>query len=192
MEICVITQDARLARFLILELAEAGFTAEVCEAPEEEARLCLCDLDAYAGALPENTIGFSYDESKHRRVQDFLHRPLHADHLIRTVAKRMQPAAERGDTLTVTADRSTRRIQSSGGTVRLSEKEFALLEELCKTDLLTRESAAHIFGSGDSNVVDVYMHYLRKKLKRICPYDAIESKRTKGYSLRSAITIKLS
>lgn len=192
MEICVITKDALLARFLTLELAEAGYTAEVCEAPVPQARLYLCDLDFYTGELPENTIGFSYDESKHRRVRDFLHRPLHAEQLLETVTKRMQPAAERGDALTVTAERSTRRIQSSGGTVRLSEKEFALLEQLCKTDLLTRESAAYIFGGGDSNVVDVYMHYLRKKLKRICPYDVILSKRGKGYALRSAVAIKLS
>lgn len=192
MEICIVTSDTELARFLTLELADAGISASVAQAPDSAAMLCLCDLDTFTGELPENAVGFSYDESKRRRVHTFLPRPLHAKELIRTVTERLRPTVADGDALTVTADRATRRIRGALGTVRLSEKEFALLEKLCATDLLTREAAASIFGDGDSNVVDVYMHYLRKKLKTVCPYDMIGAKRGAGYALQGDIHIRFS
>lgn len=192
MEICVVTKDALLARFLTLELAEAGFAAEARETVAESARLYLCDLDSFTGEVPENTIGFSYDENKHRRVQAFLHRPIHAEELRKAVAKRLLPDMPGGELLILTVDRTTRRVKAGRNEVRLSEKELALLEKLCAVSLLTRETAAGIFGDGDSNVVDVYMHYLRKKLKTVCPYDVIESKRGEGYRLTGAVSINFS
>ena len=81
MDICVVTNDALLARFLILELAEAGFHAEQRTDFASEADLYLCDLDFYVDEVPEETVGFSYDENKRRRVQSFLHRPIDAEKL---------------------------------------------------------------------------------------------------------------
>lgn len=187
MDICIITADASLARFLVLELTEAGYTACVSDTPTA-AHLCLCDLDHYTGELPENTVGFSYDGSKQRRVATFLPRPILAEALLDAVRERMHPA-QSGDALLLTVERSTRQVRSGGSSVRLSEKELALLERLCARDLLTREDAADIFGGGDSNVVDVYMHYLRKKLKTVCPYDVIDAKRGAGYCRTDTVHI---
>lgn len=192
MEICVVTKDALLARFLTLELAEAGFAAEVRETTSESARLYLCDLDSFTGEVPENAIGFSYDDNKQRRVQVFLHRPIHAEELRKAVTKRLLPDPPGAESLTLSVDCGTRRVKAGRSEVRLSEKELALLRKLCSVSLLTRETAAGIFGDGNSNVVDVYMHYLRKKLKSVCPYDVIESKRGEGYRLTGTVDIKLS
>lgn len=192
MEICIVTKDALLARFLVLELAEAGFAAEVRENASENARLYLCDLDSFTGEVPENAIGFSYDDNKQRRVQVFLHRPIHAEELQKAVKKQLLPEMPGAESLTLTVNCSTRRVHAGRSEVRLSEKELALLQKLCTVSLLTRESAAGIFGDGDSNVVDVYMHYLRKKLKAVCPYDVIESIRGEGYALTGSVAIKLS
>lgn len=187
MDICIVTADASLARFLTLELSEAGYTASVADAPTA-AHLCLCDLDYFTGDLPENTVGFSYDIGKQRRVPTFLPRPIHAETLLCTVREHIHPASD-DDALHLTAERTTRRIRYGGGSVRLSEKEFALLERLCENELLTRENAVDIFGGGDSNVVDVYMHYLRKKLKSVCPYDIISAKRGAGYHCKGTVHI---
>lgn len=192
MDICIVTKDALLARFLTLELAELGLSAEVREDCAQDAQVYLCDLDGYTGDLPENTVGFSYDESKRRRVQAFLPRPILAEALHEAVKGCMTKENKVAEPHILTADRTTRRVKGGNGEVRLSEKEFALLEKLCAVELLSREAATAVFGEGDSNVVDVYMHYLRKKLKSVCPYDVIASKRGEGYALTGTVVITLS
>ena len=191
MDICIVTADSSLARFLLLELTEAGYTACIADTATA-ARLYLCDLDSFAGELPAQAIGISYEEGNKHRTKVFLPRPVHAEELLRAVAEVICPAALGTDTRRLTAERSTRHIHSNGSSVRLSEKELALLERLCTSNLLTRENAADIFGSGDSNVVDVYMHYLRRKLKTVCPYEVICAKRGAGYSLSADVTILFS
>lgn len=188
MDICIVTADASLARFLTLELAEAGYTATVAETPVA-AHLCLCDLDYFTGELPQNTIGFSYDTGKQRRATAFLPRPIHVESLLRAITDALRPVKKSTDAPLLTAERATRRICYGNASVRLSEKEFALLGRLFASDLLTREGAADIFGGNDSNVVDVYMHYLRKKLKTVCPYDIIDAKRGAGYRHTDAVRI---
>lgn len=82
---------------------------------------------------------------------------------------------------------------SRGGTeIDLSPKEFALLETfmrspgtvLTRTDLL--EHAWDFAYDGTSNVVDVYVRYLRDKIDRPFDRDSIETVRGVGYRLRAA------
>lgn len=183
MDICIVTTDNVLARFLMLELREAGFSAERSDAPDSRARLAICDLDSFSGEIPEGAIGFSYDESRRRLVNLFLHRPISAEALISAVTERLAPDSKKEDVRALTLATATRKIITADGEVRLSEKELALLKKLCETPLLSRAEASVIFGEGESNVVDVYMHYLRKKLKTVCPYEVIRAKRSEGYSL---------
>jgi two-component system, OmpR family, response regulator len=74
--------------------------------------------------------------------------------------------------------------------VALSAKEFALLELLLrrKGDVLSRsEILDHVWDfayDGTSNVVDVYMRYLRDKIDRPFGRWAIETVRGSGYRLR--------
>ena len=74
--------------------------------------------------------------------------------------------------------------------VALSAKEFALLELLLrrKGDVLSRsEILDHVWDfayDGTSNVVDVYMRYLRDKIDRPFGRRAIETVRGSGYRLR--------
>ena len=192
MTVCVITKDALLGRFLTLELAEAGFAAEVCEAADPRADLYLCDLDSFTGPIPENAIGFSYEEGKGKAVQTFLQRPIDSEALQNAVKLCLAPKAQTDTVRDFTVDANTRRIRTEIGETRLSEKELVLLKKLCTVPLLTRADAAAVFGDGDSNVVDVYMHYLRKKLKAVCPYDVIVSKRGEGYALTGKVTVKFS
>jgi two-component system OmpR family response regulator len=74
--------------------------------------------------------------------------------------------------------------------VELTAKEFALLEYFMRRpgEVLTRSRIIeHVwdFGyDGDSNVVDVYVRYLREKIDRPFRRDSIETVRGSGYRLR--------
>jgi DNA-binding response OmpR family regulator len=72
----------------------------------------------------------------------------------------------------LTLDLPRRRAQREGRPIELSPKEFSLLELLMRNQgrVLTRTQILdHIWGydyATDSNLVDVYMAYLRRKVDR--------------------------
>ncbi len=190
MEICIVTNDSVLARFIILELAEAGFSAEQSDSPRNDARLNIFDLDSFSEHLTEPSVGFSCSDSAAKRVKHFLHRPISVPALINIVTDVLTPqGTKRQEERVLTLEKASRKVKTSIGTVRLSEKELTLLLKLCDTHILSREAAEEIFGGCESNVVDVYVHYLRKKLKKICPYEIILSKRGEGYALGEMVSI---
>ena len=91
----------------------------------------------------------------------------------------------------LTLDPATHRVTRAGTDVELSPKEFALLElfmrrpgeVLTRTDIL--EHTWDFAYDGTSNVVDVYVRYLREKIDRPFGRDSIETVRGVGYRLRS-------
>jgi two-component system, OmpR family, response regulator len=88
-------------------------------------------------------------------------------------------------------DPATHRVTRAGRTVDLSPKEFALLDLFMRhpDDVLSRSKILeHVWDfayDGTSNVVDVYVRYLREKIDR--PFDraTLETVRGVGYRLRS-------
>ena len=85
---------------------------------------------------------------------------------------------------------STRRVTRGGKEINLSSKEFALLESLIrhKGAVLSRtqlENQVWDYGfEGGSNIVDVYIRYLRKKLDDPFEKKLIHTIRGAGYTLR--------
>jgi two-component system copper resistance phosphate regulon response regulator CusR len=90
----------------------------------------------------------------------------------------------------LTLDSAAHRVQRGGRTIELSAKEFALLEYLLhnKGTVLSREKIEnHIWNfdyEGGTNVVDVYIRYLRKKIDDGQEHKLIHTVRGKGYVLR--------
>jgi two-component system OmpR family response regulator len=88
-------------------------------------------------------------------------------------------------------DPATRRAWRGDTEIELSTKEFALLETFMRRagEVLTRlELLEHAWDYGydnRSNVVDVYVRYLREKIDRPFGLDAIETVRGTGYRLRA-------
>jgi two-component system OmpR family response regulator len=88
-------------------------------------------------------------------------------------------------------DPATMRAYRGDATIDLSAKEYALLEELMRRagqvvsryDLL--EHAWDARYENRSNVVDVYVRYLREKIDRPFGCDSIETVRGAGYRFRS-------
>jgi two-component system OmpR family response regulator len=87
-------------------------------------------------------------------------------------------------------DPASRRVTRGDTTIELTAKELALLEYLMRRpgEVLSRSRIIeHVwdFGyDGDSNVVDVYIRYLREKVDRPFGRDTIETIRGSGYRLR--------
>ncbi len=87
-------------------------------------------------------------------------------------------------------DPATRRVTRGGVPVELTAKELALLEYFMRRpgEVLTRSRMLeHVWDygyDGDSNVVDVYVRYLREKIDRPFRRDTIETVRGSGYRLR--------
>ena len=87
-------------------------------------------------------------------------------------------------------DLDTRQVSRAGQEVELSAKEYAILECLMRNKgaVLTREKiGSSVWGydyMGGSNIVDVYVRYLRRKLDE--PFDTklIQTVRGVGYSIR--------
>jgi DNA-binding response OmpR family regulator len=89
----------------------------------------------------------------------------------------------------LTLDLRRRRADREGQTIDLSPKEFSLLELLLRNQgrVLTRTQILdHIWGydyATDSNLVDVYMAYLRRKVDRPGARKLIRTVRGVGYAL---------
>ena len=87
-------------------------------------------------------------------------------------------------------DPATRRAWRRETEISLSAREFALLEALMRRPgaILSREQLLEQVwgddGEAQSNVVDVYVHYLRQKVDRPFGADSIETVRGGGYRLR--------
>ena len=89
-------------------------------------------------------------------------------------------------------DPVTHRVHRGSTEITLSPKEFALLELFLHhpDDVLTRaQILEHVWDfafDGTSNVVDVYVRYLREKIDRPFDRDSIETIRGVGYRLRAS------
>jgi two-component system OmpR family response regulator len=127
-------------------------------------------------------------------ADDYLAKPFSfAELLARLRALVRRGAAERPTVLTVgdlRLDPATRQVWRGEHEVELSPKEFALLETFMRRAgrVLSRfQLLEHAWDYGyeqRSNVIDVYVRYLREKVDRPFGRDSIETVRGVGYRLR--------
>ena len=127
-------------------------------------------------------------------ADDYLTKPYAFEELlarIRALARRN--STEKSDILTVgslSVELSSKRVMREGQEILLSAKEFALLETLIrhKGQVLSRaqlENQVWDFGfEGGSNIVDVYIRYLRRKVDDPFEKKLIHTIRGAGYVLR--------
>lgn len=93
----------------------------------------------------------------------------------------------------LTVDCAARTVRRAGQPVALSAREFDILEYLARNAgvVLSRDKIGrHVWNydyEGGSNVVDVYIRYLRKKLDDGFPAKLIHTVRGAGYVLREDV-----
>lgn len=120
-------------------------------------------------------------------ADDYVPKPFRFDELLARIQLRLRRSGA-ATTLShggITLDLHTRQVSAGGRRVELSSREFALAEELLRhpgetlgRDYLLSRVWGLQFDPG-SNVVDVYVRYLRAKLGS----DRIETVRGEGYRL---------
>jgi two-component system, OmpR family, response regulator len=107
--------------------------------------------------------------------------------LLRRGAPERPPVLVVGD---LTLDPSTRKVRRGDESIDLTAKEFAVLELFMRHPgrVLSRtEVIEHVWDfafDGDSNVVDVYVGYLRNKIDRPFGRETIQTVRGAGYRLQ--------
>ena len=124
-------------------------------------------------------------------ADDYVTKPFRFEELLARVRARLRDRGTAEATVLEVAgvrlDLRSRRVQSAGRDVELSAREFTLLETFMShpDQVLSREQLlSRVWGydfDGGSNVVDVYVGYLRKKLGS----ETIETVRGMGYRLPS-------
>jgi len=123
-------------------------------------------------------------------ADDYLTKPFRFEELLARIRVRLRDEGDTEPTVLragdVTLDLRTRRATVSDRSVELTAREFALAETLLRhpDQVLSREQLlSHVWGydfDPSSNVVDVYIRYLRRKLGG----GVIETVRGMGYRLR--------
>lgn len=164
-----------------------GFT--VCRQLRQRERwmpiLMLTAKDAVADRVTGLDVG----------ADDYLTKPFSFEELLARVRALLRRGPKPRPTVLAVGDLSldpaTRRVQRGGRDVELTPKEFALLEFLLRHvgEVVSRTRILeHVWDfayDGDSNVVDVYIGYLRAKIDRPFGRHSIQTVRGAGYRLEA-------
>lgn len=124
-------------------------------------------------------------------ADDYLTKPFHIEELIARLQAVTRRAAGQSQSTLAVADLSlnllTREVSRAGRPIELTTREFALLEQLLRSPgrVLTRVEICervwdYHFDPG-TNLVDVYIQRLRKKVDEEHPVKLIETVRGVGY-----------
>ncbi len=127
-------------------------------------------------------------------ADDYLVKPFDFDELlarVKALLRRTQP--DQGQTIRfadISLDPVTRQVERAGASVSLTAKEFDLLEFFMRhpQQVLRRDQIyEHVWGfdfEGESNVIEVYVRYVRAKLEAGGRSRVIHTVRNVGYALR--------
>jgi DNA-binding response OmpR family regulator len=189
------TGDTGLARAVevrpeavILDLSLPGMDGlQVCRELRVRALTMPVIMLTARDAIPERVRGLDAG------ADDYLTKPFAIEELLarlRAQLRRGSPAQEVLQIADLTLEPDTRVVTRAGKEVTLTAQEFSLLELLLRhpRQVMTRQRILdHVWGynaAPASNVVDIYIHYLRDKIDRGHQRALIHTVRSVGYVLR--------
>ena len=133
-------------------------------------------------------------------AHDYIVKPFSFDELLARVRMILRNYPQNTSTILtfadLTLDSKTHKVTRGGKEINLSVKEFDILEYLMKYqgEVLTRERIeSHVWDidyCGLTNVIDVYIRYLRKKIDDDYETKYIHTVRGVGYVLREGTSIE--
>jgi len=160
---------------------------EVCQRLRQAGDIPILMLSAKR-TVPDRIAGLE------RGADDYMVKPFAFDELlarIRALLRRSRQEAEVLRFADLTLDPSSRQVTRGRRTVDLTTKEFDLLEffmrhprQVLRRELIYERVWGYDFG-GESNVLEVYIRYLRAKLEAAGEPRLLHTVRGSGYVLRS-------
>lgn len=127
-------------------------------------------------------------------ADDYLVKPFDFNELLARVRAIVRRGGERaGNVMTsgdLTLDSASRTVIRGGQEIKLTAKEFDILEYLMQNQgrVLSRDKLSnHIWNydyDGGSNVIDVYMYHLRRKIDRDFDEKKIQTVKGAGYMIK--------
>jgi DNA-binding response OmpR family regulator len=159
---------------------------EVCRRVRAKSRVPIIMLTA-KDRVPERVAGLDMG------ADDYMIKPFSTEELLARVRARLrdkQPASNVIVYRNLLMDRDRHEVQRGGQTVNLTAKEYALLEYLLlhRNKVHSRDELFNgVWGSdflGDSNLIDVYIRYLRGKIDDGFDDKLITTVRGVGYTIK--------
>jgi len=159
---------------------------EVCTRVRNKSNVPIIMLTA-KDRIPDRVSGLDLG------ADDYLTKPFSVEELLARVRARLRerhPQANVLEARDLTMDRDRHEVRRAGKPIALTAKEYALLEYLLlhRNKVHTRDELFNgVWGSdflGDSNLIDVYIRYLRGKIDDGFDDKLIATVRGVGYTLR--------
>jgi DNA-binding response OmpR family regulator len=173
---------------VVLDIALPGRDGlDVCRSLRRHKRTVPILMLSALGAVPDKIAGLDAG------ADDYLSKPFAFEEFLARIRallrKKDGTQGTRLECADLTLDLLTRKVDRAGRAVDLSNKEFALLEYLmrCQGRVVTRNMIAeHVWNLDfhtSTNVIEVYINYLRKKIDADAPVKLIRTLRGRGYQL---------
>ncbi|MGC2128601.1 MAG: response regulator transcription factor [Candidatus Aquilonibacter sp.] len=159
---------------------------EVCRRIRAKSRVPIIMLTA-KDRVPDRVSGLDIG------ADDYLTKPFATEELLARVRARLRERAPHSNVIhyhDVVMDRDRHEVTRAGRPITLTAKEYALLEYLLlhRNKVHTRDELFNgVWGSdflGDSNLIDVYVRYLRGKIDEGFDEKLITTVRGVGYTIR--------
>ena len=159
---------------------------EVCKRVRRKSRVPIIMLTA-KDRIPDRIAGLDLG------ADDYLTKPFATEELLARVRARLREKEPADNTITyrdLVMDRDRHEVHRDGRHINLTAKEYALLEYLLlhRNKVHTRDELFNgVWGSdflGDSNLIDVYIRYLRGKVDDGFPDKLITTVRGVGYTIK--------
>ena len=159
---------------------------EVCKRIRSKSNVPIIMLTA-KDRVPDRIAGLDLG------ADDYVTKPFSTEELLARVRARLRERSPQSNVIEyrdVVMDRDRHEVHRSGKPVTLTAKEYALLEYLLlhRNKVHTRDELFNgVWGSdflGDSNLIDVYIRYLRGKIDDGFEDKLIQTVRGVGYALK--------
>lgn len=159
---------------------------EVCARVRAKSRVPIIMLTA-KDRIPDRVAGLDHG------ADDYVVKPFSIEELLARIRARLRERDPHENVLTVKdliMDRDRHEVTRGGKQIHLTAKEYALLEYLLlhRNKVHTRDELFNgVWGSdflGDSNLIDVYIRYLRGKIDDEFDDKLIQTVRGVGYALK--------
>lgn len=174
---------------VVLDLSLPGLDGlEVCRRMRADGLTGPVIMLTARDAVPDRVAGLDAG------ADDYLVKPFAIEELLarlRANLRRRSLDVERLQVADLVLEPGSRRAVRAGREIHLSPQEFGLLELLMRHpgQVLSRQRILdHVWGyaaTPSSNVVDIYIHYLRDKVDREHERRLIHTVRSVGYTLRA-------